>query len=590
MAVQLFFSMAEGEPAAVAAGGGGGGSGTAHTRAHAALFGSEAAPPPWIEQGFEFSAAPESRCGLLQGKNGPCGVLAAVNAELLAQKGCPPPSAAVTEADLRAALAAILWRCASADAPAGAKESIAQEVVLARWEGAVGGPIVTESFAADGAASVAAWLAPVMPALRQKGGVVLLCYACVLTRGVEAVRADVALDNGSGPLIAGPHALCGTELMTLLMAGRARGNVGAYGQDGAKVTWRGPSPFGLLSRDELETGGRPRHVFFFCVVAGPPSRSRSSRAWCRDTAQLSLRSIPSGVPLADPLKSPPLPVYVLHGGDHFSVAWIPLPAKERFEARVRALFASARGGGSGGDANSAAAEAVEAAMAELQAAPPPPTTQGAVDLALWNGLPPARGLRWLRLRGIGDGLAPAAPAPPSLTPSHWRQSVGEVESVVQAAKADKASLPAAWREHRYELSLVTKAVAEGDVASAPRPPDAPPPTLLPQGPPPAAGEAWRCASCYNSRFKTMCFGENPAPAAAACKFCGQAQQEAGWTVWMRYADLPAPVARRVDRMAGPKVLAVLRTRWPDVSLWAVAGEVEAEVGTAAAAGVTLPAV
>jgi hypothetical protein len=38
------------------------------------------------------------------------------------------------------------------------------------------------------------------------------------------------------------------------------------------------------------------------------------------------------------------------------------------------------------------------------------------------------------------------------------------------------------------------------------------------------------------------------------------------------------------------VLAVLRTRWPDVSLWAVAGEVEAEVGTAAAAGVTLPAV
>ena len=27
-------------------------------------------------------------------------------------------------------------------------------------------------------------------------------------------------------------------------------------------------------------------------------------------------------------------MYVLHGGDHFTVAWIPLPAKERFEARV----------------------------------------------------------------------------------------------------------------------------------------------------------------------------------------------------------------------------------------------------------------
>lgn len=27
-------------------------------------------------------------------------------------------------------------------------------------------------------------------------------------------------------------------------------------------------------------------------------------------------------------------MYVLHGGDHFTVAWVPLPAKERFEARV----------------------------------------------------------------------------------------------------------------------------------------------------------------------------------------------------------------------------------------------------------------
>ncbi|EOD16960.1 hypothetical protein EMIHUDRAFT_244613 [Emiliania huxleyi CCMP1516] len=257
MAVQLFFSMAEGEPAA-------------------------AAPPPWIEQGFEFSAAPESRCGLLQGKNGPCGVLAAVNAELLAQKGCPPPSAAATEADLRAALAAILWRCASADAPAGAKESVAQEVVLARWEGAVGGPIVTESFAADGAASVAANLAPLMPALRQKGGVVLLCYACVLTRGVEA-------------------------LMTLLMAGRARGNVGAYGQDGAKRRRSGDAGSGVGG------GGSACQILSPCCCV----------AWCV-----------AGVPLADPLKSPPLPVYVLHGGDHFTVAWVPLPAKERFEARV----------------------------------------------------------------------------------------------------------------------------------------------------------------------------------------------------------------------------------------------------------------
>ena len=66
----------------------------------------------------------------------------------------------------------------------------------------------------------------------------------------------------------------------------------------------------------------------------------------------------------------------------------------------------------------------------------------------------------------------------------------------------------------------------------------------------------------------------------------------------------ADQTRELDRLAGEAGLSgeelmeragraafdVLLSRWPDVSLWAVAGEVEAEVGTAAAAGVTLPAV
>ena len=36
--------------------------------AHTLLFGAKPVSPAWLDQGFEFSLAPESRCGLLQGK------------------------------------------------------------------------------------------------------------------------------------------------------------------------------------------------------------------------------------------------------------------------------------------------------------------------------------------------------------------------------------------------------------------------------------------------------------------------------------------------------------------------------------------
>ena len=73
-----------------------------------------------------------------------------------------------------------------------------------------------------------------------------------------------------------------------------------------------------------------------------------------------------------------------------------------------------------------------------------------------------------------------------------------------------------------------------------------------------------------------------APAGGACKFCGQAQAAAGWTLWRPYAELPAPLQKRVDRMSGPKVLTVLRTRWPDATVAAVKADgAEAELGTAA---------
>ena len=82
------------------------------------------------------------------------------------------------------------------------------------------------------------------------------------------------------------------------------------------------------------------------------------------------------------------------------------------------------------------------AASQLRTESPGPTpTDGASDLALWNGLPPARQLCWLRLRGCGDLSSPAKPSPPVHRPTHWRLTVGEVESVVQAAPEDKKRTP-----------------------------------------------------------------------------------------------------------------------------------------------------
>ena len=497
--------------------------------AHSLLFGSAAAPASWLEQGLEFDTNFSSRCGLLQAKNGPCGALAVVNAEVVAHLDCPLPSTGAADDNaLAAALGVIVWRCATAG-----------RVVLASFVSDVGGECSQEEFVSDGPTDVANRLLPRMESWKARGGCCLLCYSCVLTRGLEALSADVAADNGATPLVSGPHALCGTELVNLMLCGVARANVSAYGADGRKVTWRSRARVGLLSRDEIE----------------------------------------SGVPLADELRSPAMPIWLLHGGDHFTICWLPKEPRERMRARVKAIFDELVGGGS--EPNDAAATALSRAAEENRLAPTAPA--GAFDLVFWNGLPPSRQLCWLRLRGGGDDpLAAAPPAPPMHQPSQWRLVVGELESVVQASPDDKAAKPGCWREHSYELSLVTPAVAKEDEATAPRPETEPPPVTFEPGAPPPAGQPWRCASCYNSRFQTMCFGENVRPATTTCKFCGRPQAEAGWTLWKKYTELPPPIQRRVDRANGPKCLAVLRTRWPEARVSAVRPDGrEAELGSAA---------
>ena len=256
-AVAMYFDMQGGG----GFGGGGGGSGTlagggtgpspADSPAHVLLFGSGGVPPSWLDQGFEFDTDAASAIGIIQHKNGPCGALAAVNAEVIAHLDCPMPSTVVSDAALCAALGKILWRCAAGGTG----------VVVAKWEAdVVGGAIATEALGGvSSSAEVAAKLLPTVNALRGRGGCVLFCYAAILTRGVDTVRSEACSDGGGVPLVSGPFALCGTELISLLLAGIARGNIGAYdATSGAKIGWRTVGDVGLISADEIESGARLR--------------------------------------------------------------------------------------------------------------------------------------------------------------------------------------------------------------------------------------------------------------------------------------------------------------------------------------------
>jgi len=346
-------------------------------------------------------------------------------------------------------------------------------------DGKVGEQTSVLSFLVNDTVAIASQVMLSLPSFLGPGGVILFCYCLLLTRGLERICSEVALDGGSCPLVSSPDALCTTELMNLLLCGVSRGNVSAYEDDGRKVTWRVAGEVGLISRVEADTG----------------------------------------CPLADELKGPKMPVYVVHGGDHFTLLWAPTSQEDR--------------------------------------------PSGEVEFVHWNGLPPNRGMERVVLHSCS--LEPPLPAPAEHKPTHHRIQLGEIESIIQCNPDDKRARPGRWRTYHYEIALATQAIVDQD-ASEERPADAPKPVIYEQGPPPLKGHRWRCNSCYQSRFKTMCFGDNPEPAADKCKFCGLSNIEGGWTIWKHYSELHEKAQLAIDRDFGPKILSVLRTRWLNVEM------------------------
>eukprot|EP00658_Telonema_sp_P-2_P032721 TRINITY_DN24155_c0_g1_i1.p1 TRINITY_DN24155_c0_g1~~TRINITY_DN24155_c0_g1_i1.p1 ORF type:complete len:506 (+),score=93.11 TRINITY_DN24155_c0_g1_i1:185-1702(+) len=427
-------------------------------------------PPPesWAQQGLRLD--PEM-FGIPQHKNGPCGVLAVVQAVLAAQSDQElSPTMTVTDEAVAAALSAIIGQCC----PAQVGD---QSCALALWPQDQTQVVPKVEMVKRGAELTASILAN-MTDFTEPGGVLLLVYSCLLTRTPEQVRKDLASEMENGPLILAPTFVCSMPLMGLMMRGQARGSISAYSPIGGQPTdWPPALGVGLLSFSEVD----------------------------------------SQIPVCDTLKTPAKNVWVLHGGDHFTVGY------------------------SSQDVLSS-------------------------EFLLWqyNGLPPG-GPRTCRISVCSQGVAPAA-APGPRQETFLAPVPGQVEGVVQCDADDKKQRPGEWNTWRYEVVL---AVSDPDCSlygkGRERTEHDPEPTIFDLGEAPGADRPWRCASCYRGRFKTMCFGQNAA-GAMVCEHCNKPQAEAGWSLWVGYDELPPGKQAGVTAQHAPKIISLLATKWPGCSL------------------------
>ena len=616
-------------------GGAGGGAGEQYPEWWTLVWeGREPVPEAWIEQGLRFGegvpAAPAAAgygglC-LAQGKNGPCGLLAVLQGVVVSQmlkalearqgRGAAAAmlkaGAKVGDRALATAIAAILRQCAGGAGGSGA-------AVVARWQpdAAAAGHVKLQSvpLGSDGGADddddddddaddddspvLQFLLSPgVLDDFRAPGGAVLLLYSAVHSRGAAAVRRDMVGGGGTAAsaLVTGPFALCSSELLMLLLRGRANGNVAAFdatavtavpatppvaapadaaaaasapGGDGAAASSRFPPHWGepprMQTRDFRELPG------------GYGMGSGTLRAWIQakldeDAAPrwpfaplvglLSSEARESGLPLHPALTHPPTPVWVLHGGDHFTTLFGAGLAA--FRSIDGAAEGGAAGGGGeergvvGGGAGGGAGAAGAAGAAE--AAEPEAATTTRYQLWHFNGLPPA-GPRLMPVgiscpagaRGV-HGRATLGRAPAQ---AFFKPAVGEIGDIVQARPADQRARPQQWTTWTYEVVL---AFDDPDVTAPPRP--VPEPTFEQGEVPPAepAGESWRCTRCYATRYKTMRFGMNE-PSAAACAGCDRPRAEAGWSLWMHHDDLPPQQQAICANRHAPKGLTLLRSKW-----------------------------
>lgn len=263
-----------------------------------AAFGPGKEPPSGWQQGFFFTEEPEElRYGLVQARGGPCGVLASVQARMLAfLDPTRREMAALSDEERREglvqALSGALWECREGK----------------RWPAAVcfstKGTTGSMSFkeVAPTLRVYEAWRkgdldSAVRDVLDQWGepgghGVNLFVASLVMARGGPGkVVAD--MDEAGSAALAAEHGFCSQELVNLCLLGRAHSNV----FDGER---------------HLGEGFRLR---------GWPIGAKSPRA-----GFLTCSEFLGHVEVGSACKRPSAPVWVVCSDSHFTVLFSPSPA------------------------------------------------------------------------------------------------------------------------------------------------------------------------------------------------------------------------------------------------------------------------
>lgn len=410
-------------------------------------------------------------------------------------------------------------------------------------------------------------------------GCLRLVYSMVLTRGLAGVRSDVGFDLMSEGLISPPFGVCSSELMGMFFSGKCSGNFGV-----APGSVTGGSADGMNA--EL-TNPAPQKLSF------------------------GLLTNLDGYMLAAAFKNPEFPVFVLHGGDHYTllfgvheeilVSGSAVPQTQETEGGdegrydpVRFRLWAGGGGQNGSPAGAAASKPHDDHRLFLH----------------WNGLPPA-GPRLCALKLSAEACLKRGPSAPKDnnnagggadhdTENGGQQhpivlAPGEIEEVVQAHKdAGGSSTPDRLDSWLFEVALridsvhnpVPKIKNENNSNSeaidfkarnfATDPLD----VRRLDSAPAHRKNLWRCRACYETRFTTMCFGQNELPAAAlteeheevsevfpqelqgfSCRHCERPATETGWTLFLTYDELPKRVQRQMQLRYGPKIATVLANRW-----------------------------
>eukprot|EP01124_Arcella_intermedia_P014265 TRINITY_DN20669_c0_g2_i1.p1 TRINITY_DN20669_c0_g2~~TRINITY_DN20669_c0_g2_i1.p1 ORF type:complete len:555 (+),score=112.63 TRINITY_DN20669_c0_g2_i1:61-1725(+) len=508
----------------------------------------------WTTQGFAFSK--EWMLGFHQNKNGPCGVLAAVQAEFLLDliflrnkwrdvEGVP--SATEIEESLVNSLAKILTRAKTATIKLVLKKISSLPFSLGSNQN-----LVVLDVPDGMAVSV---IKKYISQFRGEGGTVLFLYSLLLTRGTEMIHQDmmVGAKGTETGLIVGNWALCSQALVNLCLIGQALPEVDDDTMTRCMLT---QLDVGFLTYEEVEN-----------------------------------MTFGSGFTLlSDIFKHPNYPIWVLHGGDHYTTLFsFDKSALTVGKPKVTGGDSGKCAGGCGFFGNPVTFGYCSSCWKKVQEQKNSSGERKKCEgkgceffgsdqyygycSVCWKNLPaPEQEKRKneeklkqqqaMNIKSFNtpysfemfhfNGLPPAGPLM-----SRFR--VSKTGDDVDVSSKDLLTniamiIQRKWEGTEDNGNWIYEVALRNEKKSTPNTNPTPTQTEIPS-------TEWRCSYCVINHV----FGFNP-PMTTICLTCNQSIEDCGKTVWVKYEQMGVLGRRDVDTNYSPKIQSLIQTRWPSTSI------------------------